>query len=281
MTITNGYCTLAELKERMLDIYTYTAATISFGATAKTISDSAYGLGRFDDAKNVNTELLISGAANSGNNGLKTISTVTPSAVVVTNTLTTEAAGSSVTVTMHFGKEYDAMLESIIEASSRWIDLYCQRRFYSASETRTFDVMSNEEVFVDDLLSVTSLKTDSDGDGTFETTWTANTNYLLHPYNAALENKPYTRVLRSENGGYEFPAGVKKCVQIYGSFGYCSAANQPKVIKEACILQSIKLFKRREAPFGISGTNQFGVMQVVPELDNDVKLLLDSYRRIV
>ena len=281
MTITNGYVTLAELKERMLDVFTYTASTISFASTTKTIADSAGGLKRFEDANNISTRLTVSGASTAGNNGVKTISTVSPTAVVVTDTLTTEAAGSAVTITINLGMEYDATLESIIETSSRFIDKYCQRQFYSATSTRYYDTNNTDEVFTDDILSVSTLKTDQDGDGTFETSWTENTNFVLYPYNAVADSKPYTRVKRTEQSGYEFPATIRKCVQIYGSFGFCTTANLPKVIKEACILQSIKLFKRKDAPFGVAGTNQFGVITHVPELDPDIKMLLDSYRRLM
>jgi len=281
VTITNGYTTLAELKERMLDIFTYTATTISFSSTTKTIADSAGGLKRFEDANNISTLIKIAGAANSGNNGVKTISTVSATAVVVTNTLTTEAAGSSVTITINLGLEYDATLESIIEASSRLIDKYCARQFYSSTSTRYYETNNTDEVFTDDILSVSTLKTDQDGDGTYETAWTENTHFYLYPYNSVADGKPFTRVIRTETGGYEFPATIRKCIEIYGSFGYCTTANLPKVIKEACILQSIKLFKRKDAPFGIAGTNQFGVITNVPELDPDIKMLLDSYRRLM
>lgn len=269
MTATN-YCTLAELKDRLFDYYSYTASTISFAGTEKKISDSAYGLKRFEDANNITALLKVVSTTNSG---VFTIVSVAPGEIVVQESLTT-AAASSATISVHLGNEHDAKLESMITAASRLIDKYCNRRFYSSASTQYYDPESTHEVFIDDLQSVTALKTDEDGDGTYETSW-AVTDYNLLPYNST----PKTRIQTSSKGSRIFPAKIKKCIQIYGSFGYSTTT--PDMIKEACIIQAMRLFKRKDAPFGVSGINQFGVMQVIDSFDKDVKILLDGFRRLV
>lgn len=116
----------------------------------------------------------------------------------------------------------DTRLEQIITEASRWIDGECQRRFYPVTETRVYTPGDASFLDVDDLLSITTLKTDQDGDRSFETTWAAATDYYLWPDNAAAENKPYTRiVVDTVSGINRFPVR-RQSVQIVGSFGYCA-----------------------------------------------------------
>lgn len=172
----------------------------------------------------------------------------------------------------------DPALEQVITGVSRWIDAYCRRRFYAASETRYFTAADRKLCFVEDLLTVTTLSTDEDGDRTYETTWTA-TDYDLEPYNAALEGQaaPYTHIRVAPNGTHYFPS-TRKGVKIVGSFGYASTT--PPLVKEACLLQSIRTFKRKDAPFGVAGSAEMGQLVVIPKLDPDVAMMLRSLRKV-
>lgn len=176
----------------------------------------------------------------------------------------------------------DAILEAVITAVSRMIDNYCDRRFYSsdADEVRYFTATDTDELWCGDLLSVTSLVTDDDGDRVYETTWAA-TDYELEPYNAAADGEPYYLIRVAPNGNYAFPVGVAKGVQITGKFGYCALANVPAPVAEACIIQTQRLFRRKDAPFGITGAAEFGTVTMIARLDPDVRMLLEPYRRIV
>jgi hypothetical protein len=278
MAITNGYCTLAELKDFITKDWSYTAETISFTASTKTITDTYYGLKRFEDANNVGAVLKVSGT--STNAGVYTISSVSRNAIVVNEALTDEAAGTSVTIQAHDKLENDTALEAAINAASRFIDKFCGRRFYATTETRYYEPTDWVTVYVGDLLTVTTLKADEDGDGTFETTW-STTDYNLQPYNASTDGKPYTWIEISAGGVELFPATIKKGVEIAGSFGYCATGSQPDDVKLACMIQASRLFKRKDAPFGVAGTSELGVMQMVPKLDPDVRLLLEPYRRLI
>jgi hypothetical protein len=183
----------------------------------------------------------------------------------------------------------DTQLEQIVEASSRWIDRYTGRRFYGAAETRYYTAEDGYEIQVDDLTSIAALKTDDNGDGTFETTW-ASTQYNLkygENYNAALDGKPYTQIEISESGGKEFPVAIRKGVLIQGVFGYVAgttaATSCPDPIHDAALLVAERIYKRKDAPLGVAGAAPLGQQPVrVPSLtaDPDVKALLDPYRRI-
>ena len=73
---------------------------------------------------------------------------------------------------------------------------------------------------MDDLLSVTTLKTDEDGDRTYEITW-ATTDYDLMPYNATLESQaqPYSHLQTTPDGDYT----VDDVVAAYSEFALCIA----------------------------------------------------------
>jgi hypothetical protein len=170
----------------------------------------------------------------------------------------------------------DTILESVVTGVSRWIDGYCGRHIYAATETRYYTAEFSDEVAVDDLLTVTSLGTDADGDRVYEDTW-ATTDYDLEPANATADGGPYTRIAIAPQGRYGFPVGARKGVKIAGSFGYASST--PAQIKEACLLQCERLYKRKDAPFGVIGSAEMGQMMVVPKLDPDVQILLAPFVR--
>ncbi len=118
----------------------------------------------------------------------------------------------------------DVMMRKIIESASRSIETNLNRRFYSTTETKYFNGALT--LWIPDLLSVTTLKTDEDGDGTFENTFdgTAGTgDYIL--YGGGLEDSlnlyPRTHIEINPSGDYgSFANGVKRGVEIAGVWGY-------------------------------------------------------------
>lgn len=132
----------------------------------------------------------------------------------------------------------DFMLDRALQSASRWIDRTLGRRFFTttAPEIRYFTAC-NAYWYIDtgDLLSVTTLATDANGDGVYETTWTVTTDYWLGPRNAPLDGEPYTCINRtSTSGRFSFPAW-QDGVQVTGQFGYCTLANVPPQIRELCL----------------------------------------------
>ena len=121
------------------------------------------------------------------------------------------------------GTGYDTRLRELLETVSRLIDRYCNRHYYVLVTTRKSDGDGGTDLVVQDMISVTSLKTDDNKDRTFETTWAA-TDYLLYPANAEptkVWGGPYTRVLVDLEAGNEdvFTQG-RQTVQIDGKWGY-------------------------------------------------------------
>lgn len=113
---------------------------------------------------------------------------------------------------------HDTYLRILLESASREIDNFCHRFFYVLSATRYFDG-KGESILLDDILSATTLKTDEDGDGTYEESWTVNEDYELYPLNGY--PKTWAEISSRASREYaSFNKGVKKGVQIAGSFGY-------------------------------------------------------------
>lgn len=174
----------------------------------------------------------------------------------------------------------DALLEDAVEAASRWIDNYCGRRFWvdSNDTTRTYVACRWDRVDIDDLVTLTSLKTDASGDGTFETTW-ATGEYQLLPYNPAgyAESWPYNRIRSLSR---QFPTADSYYaradrVQITGKFGWAAV---PDAVKQACLMQATRIFKRRYSPEGVAGFGEFGVVRIGSRIDADVEALLQPYK---
>ncbi len=112
--------------------------------------------------------------------------------------------------------EYDTGFVKYLDMASRAIDNYTHRRYYTEIQTWEFDGQASP-FFLPDTLSITTLKTDEDGDGTFENSYTEGTDYYLYPLN----HWPKTRAVIAPNGSYGgFASGMRKAVEIDGLFGY-------------------------------------------------------------
>jgi len=170
----------------------------------------------------------------------------------------------------------DTLIENSVEGASRRIDGYCGRFFYQTTNAIKFFASDAYRLAVPDISSTSGLivQTDNDGNGSFETTWTLNTDYILEPTDADLQSRPYRRI--TATGGKTFPmfyipqdAGV----QVTATWGYPAI---PDDVREACVLLSMRQFARYNAALGVMA---FGDMAVsVRSVDPDVRDLLSPYR---
>lgn len=171
----------------------------------------------------------------------------------------------------------DALLEDAINSASRLIDGYAQRSFYNGgTATRIYAPQDSFVTQFDDLQSLTTLETSSDGTG-YDTTWAA-ADYQLEPLNGISDGlaTPYTRVRAV--GNYTFlTLGEEATVRITGVWGY---ATVPDAIAQACVIQSERIFKRLDSPLGVAGFGDMGVVRVTSRLDSDVAQLVEPYRKI-
>ena len=175
----------------------------------------------------------------------------------------------------------DTMVENIIEAVSRWIDAYCGRIFYTtSSETRVYTPITSHLVVTDDIATITSVKLDT-GSRAYGTTLAA-TDYDTLPYNTTATVMPIMGLALSPNSAYSFYPSISKSVQIVGTFGVPSGCTWLEQVREACEIQCARIYKRKDSPFGVTGTGALGQISVLEGLDTDVKALLDyPLRRMV
>jgi hypothetical protein len=179
----------------------------------------------------------------------------------------------------------DSLLEIAIESSSRDIDAYTERVFYSTGATAVTRVYIPQDIYLvetDDIISVQTLKSDSTGNGTFDITWAA-TDFQLEPLNgrAGGIDTPATRIRAI--GEYLWPVyeprnvnSNQASVQVTGVFGF---ATVPIAIKQATILAALRAYKRYESPTGVLGFSDMGVVRI-GRLDPDVQRLVDPYRKV-
>lgn len=172
----------------------------------------------------------------------------------------------------------DTLLEMAIESGSRAIDGYANRNFYSnGSAVRVFTPNDSFMTEIDDLISVTTLKTKSDDDSGFDTTWTA-TDYQLEPLNGRADGitTPYTNIRAI--GDYLFTQFEGEAtVEVTGVWGWSST---PISVTQACVIQASRIYKRLDSPLGVAGISDIGIMRVSNRLDPDVAQLVDPLRRI-
>jgi len=170
----------------------------------------------------------------------------------------------------------DTILELAAESASRQIDGYCERVFYEETDTRIYTPQDSYVCVIDDLVSLTTLKTSDDAEGVFDTTWLTG-DYQLEPLNgrAGGINTPYTQIRAV--GDFLFPTvGEEATVQLTGSFGFSEV---PTAVRQACILLAARQYKRYDSPLGVAGFSDLGVIRV-SNIDPDIAKLLEPFQRV-
>ena len=170
----------------------------------------------------------------------------------------------------------DDLLELAVEAASRDIDQASERIFYSLSDTRIFIPRDSSNTAIDDLVSVTSIKTSTSADGAFDVTW-ASSDYQLMPLNGVAGGMTVPYDLIYAVGDYSFPqSGQEATVKVEGTWGFSSV---PVAIKQATVLLSARIFKRNDSPGGVMGFGDLGIVRV-GRMDPDIEKLIQPYRKI-
>ncbi len=171
----------------------------------------------------------------------------------------------------------DTLLELSIETASRQIDDHCERVFYKTTgQVRKFAPRDSYTCEIDDLVTLTSLKTSTDGDGVFDTTWTS-LYYQQEPLNGIAGGIPFPTTLIRAVDDYLFPVyGGEATVEVTGTFGWDTV---PTAIKFATILLSSRLFKRMDSPLGVAGIGDIGVIRV-SRIDPDIDALISPFKKL-
>jgi len=172
----------------------------------------------------------------------------------------------------------DTALEAAITATSRMIDDYTERFFYRDGTTqspvsRYYTPQDITVLMIDDVYQITEVAIDAAFDQTYSTVF-ATSDYLVEPVNAPRKGWPFTRILAT--GSYLYPYPLPQSVRVKGIWGWNAV---PAEISMATLLQSSRLFARRQSPFGIAGAPDLGVVRLSSRLDADVEVLCRPFRR--
>jgi Phage gp6-like head-tail connector protein len=186
----------------------------------------------------------------------------------------------------------DYEIQLAIQAVTNWISTYTGRHFYQLTETRTYQPSNIWELPIDDVVpskaSAMQVNLDWDGDGIYETAWGTpappigtGQNYTLklgtpsgyednYNVNAAGVPRPYTQLQalmggvggNPANGGwlpFVWPYTHLNRVQVITTWGWETV---PPSVQQASLLLCTDVFKSKDAPWGVAGTAETGLMRV-------------------
>ena len=169
----------------------------------------------------------------------------------------------------------DDDLENAAPSASGIVDSICGRTFGQDSADTTRYFAPEDPTLLgfgrDDLVSLTSVAIDRDGDGTYEETLTLDTDFRLGPPNAAAHGEPYAWIEAMPGQNFVTSGGY---VKVVGKFGWPAV---PAEVAEATRIITVKLLRRkREAPFAVvfdaSGGSSF-----IGRNDPEVRALLARF----
>jgi hypothetical protein len=174
----------------------------------------------------------------------------------------------------------DMDIRTAIAAACRAVDEICDRRFYvdpDANQIRYFTPRRPSSVDIDDLIELTSMQVDTDGDGDVDETWVVGTDFVLEPRNAPLDNKPWERIRLLHASSRLLPQYANS-MKVTGRFGWAAV---PAVVKSATSIIAAQVLRRmRELPFGAAGAGFSAEAAVeIARSDPDVQRLLKPVMR--
>jgi hypothetical protein len=174
------------------------------------------------------------------------------------------------------GEDFDLAVETASRAVEKATDRVFYLRDPSNPQTRYYTPIRPMVLDIDDCVALTSLMTDQDGDGIFETTWTLHSDFELQPDNAIADGRPYERIVVKETGSYRFPYGLPRSVEVVGSFGWTTT---PSAVKSLARLLATQIVLRAKmAPFGVAGIGVDGAVRIAKEDPAMCMLLRDLDR---
>lgn len=170
----------------------------------------------------------------------------------------------------------DAKLTDALNTASRSVESFCDRQF-NAATTATPRIYRPEDYLwmtVDDFYTTDGLtiKSDEDFDGVFESTWQP-VEFELNPINGIVGGElgwPYSTI-RAVSGRFfpipgwfpvapnGYPVYRRSTVQVTAQWGWAAV---PSAVKQATLIIASETFKLKDAPFGVAGFGDMGVIRV-------------------
>lgn len=163
----------------------------------------------------------------------------------------------------------DALIATLITRATRLVDVYTGRSFSPVTATRYYTPGADTcgpTLFLDaDLISVTTLTNVS---------VIPSIGYTLAPLNASAKS----RIILKSSYSWTYTDDPEGAIAVAGSWGY--AATVPADIIQATARLALWLYRQREAPFSKVGNAITGDYEVPVAIPDDVRGILDRYRRL-
>jgi hypothetical protein len=180
--------------------------------------------------------------------------------------------------------QYNAeTFESAPTLASRAVDALCERTFSkdTSASARVYEPDDYYTVCVDDFWTTAGLilKVDDGYNGTYGTTWTLTTDYLVYPPNGRTGGLtvPYDELVATGVARYFPPPwlGRTHTVQVTAQWGWASV---PDLVVGATKLLAAEHVKMSDVPLGIVGI-EFGGLRVGTGVIARARALLGPYMR--
>lgn len=169
----------------------------------------------------------------------------------------------------------DTPLTAAVNAAQDLVDGYTNATFETVTEARVYAADDPTVLLVDQFHTLTGLvvKTDTSNNGTYDTTLTITTDYLVNPYNAA----PFTAIQNVSGDWPRYSTG-RPGVQVTAAYGDRSTTGVPYAVQQAALILAARLYQRKSSPLGImTGFADYGIARISRQ-DPDVAALLQQYK---
>ncbi len=142
-------------------------------------------------------------------------------------------------------KEYDSLVTDAISSASREVDRRCNRYFGKSTEpsTRVFAVEGNGLLMVDDIADPGSIEIPT------------VLQYQALPFNGVVDGVPGHPITRIKST--HFCEGDH--VEVTAIWGWPAV---PEVVREATKMLAAETFMQRDAPLGVKGMDEFGMIRL-------------------
>jgi hypothetical protein len=169
----------------------------------------------------------------------------------------------------------DALLTSMIETASRYIDGVTGRTFYARTETHLFNATGDRTLFMDDdLLTVTTF---TNGNGYLF----LPADYLLFPLNTYPKYGIRLKMSSNLYWSWDSLGNTEAAISLLGTWGY--SAVPPKDIATLTLALAHNLYKARfgESVVGAARVTAAGVVITPGDIPQWGEAVLARYRRLV
>jgi hypothetical protein len=182
------------------------------------------------------------------------------------------------------GASEDPEMEAAITAACRSVDVYCARRFYvdTSTSARYYPTPGWRDIVpVDDFSTTTGLtvKADTNDNGTYDQTWTINTDFIVEPVNSeadGITGLPYTTIRPLRTLSWPTRGDRPYPIEVTAKWGWAAV---PSAVKQASLIKAARVYRRAKTPDGFAAGESFGAIRVSNREDPDVAMLLGPYRK--